>query len=97
MHTPRAVVLQALGHFLLGHEAPQDFADFLRQRVEANYFAAAVLVPETAAVAGSCARRWTAGTSRSRTWPTCSRCRTRWPRTGSPTWPPTTWACRATS
>ena len=30
---------------------PQDFADFLRQRVEANYFAAAVLVPEQAAVA----------------------------------------------
>ena len=40
-HSPRAVILQALGHFLLGHEAPRDFADFLRQRVEANYFAAA--------------------------------------------------------
>jgi XRE family transcriptional regulator, fatty acid utilization regulator len=49
-HTPKAVVLQALGHFLLGHEAPKDFAEFLRQRVESNYFAAAVLVPETAAV-----------------------------------------------
>src|SRR6266699_1227952 len=50
MHTPRAVLLQTLGHFVLGHSAPQDFADFLRQRVEANYFAAAVLVPEHAAV-----------------------------------------------
>ncbi len=50
MHTPRAVLLQTLGHFVLGHSAPQDFADFLRQRVEANYFAAAVLVPERAAV-----------------------------------------------
>jgi XRE family transcriptional regulator, fatty acid utilization regulator len=50
MHTPRAVLLQTLGHFVLGHRAPQDFADFLRQRVEANYFAAAVLVPEQAAV-----------------------------------------------
>ena len=50
MHTPRAVLLQTLGHFVLGHSAPQDFADFLRQRVEANYFAAAVLVPEQAAV-----------------------------------------------
>ncbi len=50
-HSPRAIVLQALGHFLLGHEAPRDFADFLRQRVEANYFAAAVLMPEPAAVA----------------------------------------------
>jgi predicted transcriptional regulator/transcriptional regulator with XRE-family HTH domain len=51
MHTPRAVLLQTLGHFVLGHSTPADFADFLRQRVEANYFAAAVLVPEEAAVA----------------------------------------------
>ena len=50
MHTPRAVLLQTLGHFVLGHSAPDDFAEFLRQRVEANYFAAAVLVPEQAAV-----------------------------------------------
>jgi predicted transcriptional regulator/DNA-binding XRE family transcriptional regulator len=48
--SPRAVVLQALGHFLLGHQVPRDFADFLRQRVEVNYFAAAVLMPERAAV-----------------------------------------------
>ncbi|HEY3903511.1 MAG TPA: helix-turn-helix domain-containing protein [Streptosporangiaceae bacterium] len=51
VHTPRAVLLQTLGHFVLGHSTPADFADFLRQRVEANYFAAAVLVPEQAAVA----------------------------------------------
>ncbi len=50
MHTPRAVLLQTLGHFVLGHHAPADFGEFLRQRVEANYFAAAVLVPEQAAV-----------------------------------------------
>jgi predicted transcriptional regulator/transcriptional regulator with XRE-family HTH domain len=49
LHTPRAVLLQTLGHFVLGHAAPHDFAGFLRQRVEANYFAAAVLVPEQAA------------------------------------------------
>ena len=49
-HTPRTVLLQTLGHFVLGHETPADFADFLRQRVEANYFAAAVLVPEEPAV-----------------------------------------------
>ena len=49
-HSPRAVILQALGHFLLGHDTPRDFADFLRQRVEANYFAAAMLIPEPAAV-----------------------------------------------
>jgi predicted transcriptional regulator/DNA-binding XRE family transcriptional regulator len=50
MHSARAVLLQALGHFLLGHSEPRDFADFLRQRVEANYFAAAVLMPEQAAM-----------------------------------------------
>jgi transcriptional regulator with XRE-family HTH domain/predicted transcriptional regulator len=49
-HDPRYVVLQTLGHFALGHTDPTDFADFLRQRVEANYFAAASLVPETAVV-----------------------------------------------
>src|ERR1700733_2657253 len=51
MHTPRAVLLQTLGHFVLGHAAPADFAEFLRQRIEANYFAAAVLVPEQGAAA----------------------------------------------
>jgi transcriptional regulator with XRE-family HTH domain len=49
-HDPRAVVLQTLGHFVLGHTDPADYGDFLRQRVEANYFAAALLVPETFAV-----------------------------------------------
>ena len=48
-HDPRYVVLQTLGHFALGHTDPSDFAEFLRQRVEANYFAAALLVPEKAA------------------------------------------------
>jgi predicted transcriptional regulator/DNA-binding XRE family transcriptional regulator len=51
MHTPRTILLQTLGHHVLGHSAPRDFADFLRQRVEANYFAAAVLVPEQQATA----------------------------------------------
>ncbi|MEU8383210.1 helix-turn-helix domain-containing protein [Streptosporangium sp. NPDC048865] len=50
MHTPRTILLQTLGHLSLGHHRPRDFADFLRQRTEANYFAAAVLVPEAAAV-----------------------------------------------
>jgi XRE family transcriptional regulator, fatty acid utilization regulator len=49
-HSPRAIVLQALGHYLLGHQVPRDFADFLRQRVEANYFAAAMLMPQIATV-----------------------------------------------
>ena len=91
MHTPRTILLQTLGHFVLGHATPRDFADFLRQRVEANYFAAAVLVPERPA-RGSWPRPRRPATCRSRTCGTCSRCRTRWPRTGSPTWPPITWA-----
>ena len=49
-HSPRTIIAQALGHFLLGHDTPKDFADFLRQRVESNYFAAAMLMPELAAV-----------------------------------------------
>ncbi len=46
----RSVILQTLGHFALGHSDPQDFSEFLRQRVEANYFAGAVLLPEATAV-----------------------------------------------
>jgi predicted transcriptional regulator/DNA-binding XRE family transcriptional regulator len=45
----RSVVLQTIGHFVLGHTDPAGFGDFLRQRLEANYFAGAVLVPESAA------------------------------------------------
>ncbi len=46
----RSVVLQTLGHFALGHQEPANFAEFLRQRVETNYFAGAVLMPQIAAV-----------------------------------------------
>jgi predicted transcriptional regulator len=46
----RSVILQTLGHFALGHEDPANFAQYLRQRVEANYFVGAVLAPEAAAV-----------------------------------------------
>ncbi|HSJ61597.1 MAG TPA: helix-turn-helix domain-containing protein [Jiangellaceae bacterium] len=49
-HDPRTIVLQSLGHVALGHDDPADYADFLRQRVEVNYFAAALLMPEQAAV-----------------------------------------------
>lgn len=46
----RSVVLQTLGHFALEHAGTTDFGDYLRQRVESNYFAAAVLAPEAPAV-----------------------------------------------
>lgn len=49
-HDPRAILLQALGSHVLGHTVPEDYAAFLSQRVETNYFAAALLVPESSAV-----------------------------------------------
>jgi len=41
----RSVVLRTLGHYALGHSDPASYAEFLRQRMEAAYFASAVLVP----------------------------------------------------
>lgn len=46
----RSVILQTLGTFALGHRPPKDFTEFLRQRVETNYFAGAALLPEVALV-----------------------------------------------
>jgi len=45
-HEPRSVLLQALGHHILGHAPPANYGEFLRQRIETNYFAAALLLPE---------------------------------------------------
>ena len=47
---PRSVVLQALANHVLGHAEPTNYADFLDQRVQTNYLAAALLVPEQSAV-----------------------------------------------
>jgi predicted transcriptional regulator/DNA-binding XRE family transcriptional regulator len=49
-HGLRSMALQAMAHRLLGHERPASYADFLRQRLEINYFAAACLMPLGAAV-----------------------------------------------
>ena len=46
----RTLALAALGHVVLQHRPPADYAEFLAQRVEVNYFAAAVLVPQRWAV-----------------------------------------------
>ena len=46
----RSVIAQTLGHFALGHVTPADFETYVRQRVEANYFAGALLAPERAVV-----------------------------------------------
>lgn len=49
-HGLRSLALQAIAHRVLGHERPASYADFLRQRMEINYFAAACLMPHRAAV-----------------------------------------------
>jgi transcriptional regulator with XRE-family HTH domain len=46
----RSVIAQTLGHFALGHSDPVDFEGYVRQRVEANYFAGALLAPERSVV-----------------------------------------------
>jgi predicted transcriptional regulator/transcriptional regulator with XRE-family HTH domain len=50
VRTTRSVIAQTLGHFALGHRDPSDFDGYVRQRVEANYFAGALLAPENATV-----------------------------------------------
>ncbi len=47
---PRSTLLQALASHVLGVTQPRDYADFLRQRVETNYLAAALMVPEHSAI-----------------------------------------------
>lgn len=46
----RSALLQSLASHVLGHSEPGDYGEFLRQRVEANYLAAALLVPEKTGV-----------------------------------------------
>ena len=49
-HGLRGMALQAMAHRMLGHTAPEDYAHFLQQRLEINYFAAAALMPLEQAV-----------------------------------------------
>jgi predicted transcriptional regulator/DNA-binding XRE family transcriptional regulator len=44
-HGLRSMALQAMAHRVLGHTEPTSYAEFLHQRLEINYFAAAVLMP----------------------------------------------------
>ncbi|WP_284327651.1 helix-turn-helix domain-containing protein [Demequina litorisediminis] len=50
-HGLRSLALQAIAHQVLEHRPPEDYGDFLRQRLEAAYFAAACLMPRAASVA----------------------------------------------
>lgn len=49
-HGLRSIALQAVAHRVLDHTPPASYADFLRQRLEINYFAAACLMPRAQAV-----------------------------------------------
>jgi len=49
-HGLRSMALQAIAHRLLEHAEPQSYADFLQQRLEINYFAAACLMPRRQSV-----------------------------------------------
>ncbi|WP_125773284.1 XRE family transcriptional regulator [Antribacter gilvus] len=49
-HGLRSLALQAIAHRVLDHARPRSYAEFLRQRVEITYFAAACLVPQSYAV-----------------------------------------------
>ncbi len=48
---PRSALLQALALHVLELKEPRDYEELLRQRVETNYLAAALLIPEASAVA----------------------------------------------
>lgn len=49
-HGLRSLALQAVAHRVLGHTHPTSYGDFLRQRLEITYFAAACLMPLTPAL-----------------------------------------------
>jgi len=49
-HGLRALALQAMAHRVLGHAEPATYADFLQQRLEINYFGAAILMPRRQAL-----------------------------------------------
>lgn len=47
----RSLGLRSIAGVALGHDTPHSFGEFLRQRIAANYFAAAILLPEKPTVA----------------------------------------------
>ena len=49
-HGLRSMALQAMAHQILKHPVPTTYEEFLQQRLEINYFAAACLMPKTHAV-----------------------------------------------
>ena len=46
----RTILLQALASHVLSHDSPKDYHDYLLQRVQTNYLAGALLIPEEVAL-----------------------------------------------
>ncbi|MDP4972683.1 MAG: helix-turn-helix domain-containing protein, partial [Pontimonas sp.] len=46
-HGLRSLALQAIAHQVLSHPVPKTYEEFLQQRLDINYFAAACLMPKT--------------------------------------------------
>ncbi len=49
-HGLRSMAIQAIAHRILGHTIPSSYSEFLLQRLEINYVAAAAIVPQRQAV-----------------------------------------------
>lgn len=49
-HGLRSMAIQAIAHRILGHSIPSSYSEFLRQRLEINYVAAAAIMPRRQAV-----------------------------------------------
>jgi transcriptional regulator with XRE-family HTH domain len=49
-HGLRSMAIQAIAHRILGHSIPSSYSEFLQQRLEINYVAAAAIVPRRQAV-----------------------------------------------
>jgi transcriptional regulator len=49
-HGLRSLALQAIAHQVLSHPVPKTYEEFLQQRLDINYFAAACLMPKTQAL-----------------------------------------------
>jgi XRE family transcriptional regulator, fatty acid utilization regulator len=49
-HGLRSLALQAIAHQVLSHPVPQTYEEFLQQRLDINYFAAACLMPKAQAL-----------------------------------------------
>jgi predicted transcriptional regulator len=49
-HGLRSLALQAIAHQMMKHPVPTTYEEFLEQRLDINYFAAACLMPKTQAV-----------------------------------------------